>query len=59
MDKKQWLGGLCGIMTGIFWGFSGVCGQFLFETRGITSEWLVPIRLSVSGIIMFVSEIQF
>lgn len=21
MDKKQWLGGLCGIMTGIFWGF--------------------------------------
>ena len=54
MDKRAWLGGLCGIMTGIFWGFSGVCGQFLFETRGIVSEWLVPIRLSVSGIIMFI-----
>lgn len=52
MDKRSWLGGLCGVITGIFWGFSGVCGQFLFETRGIQSEWLVPLRLSSSGIIM-------
>ena len=53
MKKQLLIGSLCGIMTGICWGVSGVFGQFLFETRGIQTTWLVPIRLLTSGILLF------
>lgn len=41
-------------MTGICWGVSGVFGQFLFQTRGIETTWLVPIRLTTAGIVLCV-----
>ena len=53
MNKKNLIGSFCGIMTGVCWGVSGVFGQFLFETRGIQTQWLVPIRLLTSGILLF------
>ncbi len=40
------------LIGGIFWGLSGACGQFLFNEKGITSGWLVPVRLTVSGLVM-------
>ena len=53
MNNKTITGALCGMMTGICWGLSGVFGQFLFQTKGIETTWLVPIRLLTSGIILF------
>ena len=55
MFKNQSVfGAFCGLMTGICWGVSGVFGQFLFETRGIETTWLVPIRLTTAGILMLI-----
>lgn len=52
--KKKLFGTFCGVMTGICWGVSGVWGQFLFETRNVTSNWLVPIRLFSGGMILLI-----
>ena len=38
----------------ILWGFSGTCGQFLLQRRGLTSEFIVPIRLMSAGLILLV-----
>ncbi|MFR1976632.1 MAG: EamA family transporter, partial [Coprococcus sp.] len=35
-----------------FWGLSGVCGQYLFQTKEMTATWLVPVRLFVSGLLL-------
>ena len=51
MDKKI-KGILFALIGGILWGFSGVCGQFLFERKGIDARWLSSWRLFVSGIII-------
>lgn len=48
-------GGIGILMTltgGFLWGFSGACGQFLFEQKGMTSNWLVPVRLITASFIM-------
>lgn len=53
-ENKSVFGAFCGLMTGICWGVSGVFGQFLFETRGIETAWLVPIRLTSAGILLLI-----
>ncbi len=40
------------LLGGILWGFSGACGQYLFEHKGVSADWLVPWRLFVSGAIL-------
>lgn len=52
--KSSFMGGVCGLTAGILWGVSGVFGQFLFETRNIEVSWLVPVRLTTSGILMLI-----
>lgn len=42
------------LISGIFWGFSGSCGQYIFSECGATSSWLVPIRMFFSGLILLV-----
>lgn len=54
LKNESVFGAFCGLMTGICWGVSGVFGQFLFETRGIETTWLVPIRLTTAGILMLI-----
>lgn len=39
---------LCG---GLCWSIGGACGQVIFRDCGATSDWLVPIRLFIAGII--------
>lgn len=34
------------------WGFSGTCGQFLMQTKGLTSDWIVPFRLLAAGALL-------
>lgn len=46
------LGILLSLTGGIFWGFSGSCGQYLFTYHNVSSEWLVPIRMIATGIIL-------
>ena len=41
------------IVTGtILWGASGVLSQHLFVDKIISAEWLVTVRLILSGIIL-------
>lgn len=47
-------GVFCTLLGGILWGFSGACGQFLFTQKGISSDFLVPFRLLISGILMLI-----
>lgn len=46
------LGIILSLTGGIFWGFSGSCGQYLFTYHAVSSEWLVPIRMIATGIIL-------
>lgn len=39
---------------GMCWGLSGSMGQFLFQHEGMDSRWLVPIRLFLAGVILFI-----
>lgn len=47
--KRNIIGMVFAIMGGIFWGVSGVCGQFLFQNKEMTARWLVPVRLITAG----------
>ena len=48
----EMIGIIITITGGILWGLSGTCGQFLFEHKGITAKWLVPVRLTTAGLVM-------
>ena len=50
MDKKLRIRGLCLVTCGtLLWGVSGTVAQFLFQEKGITSQWLVVVRMIVAG----------
>lgn len=40
------------LLGGIFWGFSGACGQFLFEHCGAAAQWVSTWRLFFSGLLI-------
>ncbi len=40
------------LLAGILWGITGPLGQFLFDEKTITPEWLVTCRLIVSGTVI-------
>ncbi|MDW9379084.1 DMT family transporter [Chryseobacterium sp. JV558] len=45
------LKGFClAVLAALFWGVSGTFAQFLFQQRGINIEWMITIRLLISGI---------
>ena len=50
--SKTALGIILSLMGGIFWGFSGSCGQYLFTYHSVDSQWLVAVRMVVSGAIL-------
>ena len=45
-------GAALALIPGVLWGLSGVFGQHLFQHYDINAEWLVTVRLLVSGILM-------
>lgn len=51
MDRKSGLqkGIVLTLLGGTLWGFCGSCGQFLFQYKEVTSNWLVPFRLTFAG----------
>ena len=55
MDRKTFmLGAFLALLPGVLWGLSGVFGQYLFQQRGISAEWLVTTRLLISGSLMLI-----
>lgn len=51
-NSKSALGVALSLLGGIFWGFSGSCGQYLFTYHAVNPKWLVPVRMITSGIIL-------
>lgn len=45
-------GTLLTLAAGCLWSLSGSCGQYIFTYKSVTSNWLVPIRLTVGGAIL-------
>lgn len=39
---------------GIFWGFSGACGEYIFQNKGVGANFLVPYRLFFAGIFIII-----
>src|SRR5690606_26309087 len=50
--NKQLKGFVLAISGAIFWGISGTFAQFLFQQRSVGVEWLITVRMLVSGIIL-------
>lgn len=48
-------GSIMTVVGAVCWGFSGCCGQFLFETRGVQAPWLVTLRLVAAGIFLIIN----
>ena len=44
-------GVLCTLIGGCCWGFSGNCGQYLFNVHGVDPQWLTVIRMITAGLI--------
>ena len=55
MDRKFLIGIGLTLMGGILWGLSGASSQFLQQQRGITPEWLLVVRLLISGVVTVIA----
>ncbi|PTQ85706.1 threonine/homoserine efflux transporter RhtA [Trichococcus patagoniensis] len=42
------------VVGALLWGISGTSGQFLLQQRGLTSGWLVAVRMLMAGLILLV-----
>ena len=51
-NSEQIQGALLTLLGGTCWGLSGSVGQYLFESEGMDSRWLVPVRLGLAGILL-------
>lgn len=54
MNKNTIKGIFYALISGIFWGFSGTVGQYLFTRTEIHSGWLTTVRLLSAGTILLV-----
>ena len=50
--NTQLTGYIYALSAAILWGVSGNFGQFLFQQRAMSIEWLVVVRLLISGVIL-------
>ena len=51
-EKTTLLGYVLTLSAAICWGFSGACGEFLFQHRAISPEWVTMLRMVVTGSVM-------
>ena len=40
------------LLGGCFWGLCGACAQYLFRTEHVTSNFLVPWRMTLAGALL-------
>lgn len=50
--SPQKKGYLCCLLAGAAWGLAGVCGQFLFDQRGWSVDFIIPLRILLAGVLM-------
>lgn len=50
MNKKT--GYVLTVFGAICWAFSGACGQYLFQHRGLDADLLVSVRLTMAGLLL-------
>ena len=51
-SQSEFFGVFITLLGGALWGFSSVCGQYLFTQKGVSADWLVPYRLGLAGLAM-------
>lgn len=49
--SKNYYGILLVLIAALAWGLGGVSGQYLFNNHGVTSWWLISVRMLLGGII--------
>ncbi|MBR4935255.1 MAG: EamA family transporter, partial [Anaerotignum sp.] len=54
VKENRTTGILITLSGGACWGLSGCFGQYLFQEKGITAEWLVTMRLFFAGLLLIV-----
>ncbi len=54
MDKQA-KGVLMGLVAATLWGVSGTCGQFLFQQRAVSVEWLMSVRMLGAGTLLLIA----
>lgn len=52
--SRELKGALMAAGGGVCWGISGTMGQYLFTHEAMQTTWLIPIRLGLAGLILFV-----
>lgn len=52
MNNNQLKGIMLAMTAAVFWGFSGNCGQYLFNYKNVDPTWLTAFRLLVAGCIL-------
>ncbi len=52
MERKKGL--LAAFGAGLAWGCTSPIAQYLFDTKGIVSQWLVPCRMLLAGVLLLV-----
>lgn len=52
--SQRFKGIILTLTGGIFWGFSGVCGQYLFQQKNAMPQWLSIWRLFFSGLLILI-----
>ncbi len=45
-------GMLVTLMGGILWGFSGTCGQYIFQQEAASSQWVTCVRMLGAGVVL-------
>ncbi|MEC4113760.1 EamA family transporter [Myroides pelagicus] len=53
-SNKKILGFASAIFAAMLWGVSGAFAQFLFREKEFNAEWLVTVRLLISGVLMLI-----
>ena len=46
----------CAVTGGVFWGGSGVAGQYLLQDASFATEWIVTVRLVFGGLILLAMD---
>lgn len=58
LQKSLAIGYVLAASGGIFWAIGGASGQYLFQHNEMSSNWLVPLRLSVAGVLLLVFSLM-
>lgn len=50
--QSEWKGLAFALLAATLWGVSGTFGQFIFQQKGINVEWMITVRMLVSGSVL-------